>query len=332
MNANKTLSIIVTITAVIILVVAGGIRLKSVSSANQNNCTEEALMCPDGTSVVRSGLSCEFAACPAQDFYIGTLSTSIDGDLSLSMQSLLPDAKEPYLIPLRFADARGVDAYVNRPIAVRGQFVVGNIFMVETYGNPPNEVVVGTPSTNTTVVQTPTYTLGRGDVAVSVGQSKSIDGLVVELESIIGDSRCPVGVQCIQAGWVDASVSLSTTGETSKTVNIRYAANTIPVKFGNYSVSIADVTPANISGKAISIAEYTVIFHVEKAPVVTAGAEGVKCTESGGLWNATHKECGGIDANKCSAIGGIFNECGSACRHNPNAEMCTLQCVQYCQM
>lgn len=55
------------------------------------------------------------------------------------------------------------------------------------------------------------------------------------------------------------------------------------------------------------------------------------CVNAGGL-NALHGECLGIDAKTCQEIGGTFNECASACRHEPNAEVCTMQCVQVCEI
>ena len=55
-----------------------------------------------------------------------------------------------------------------------------------------------------------------------------------------------------------------------------------------------------------------------------------KCVNSGGTWSKEYKECAGVDSDVCSAIGGTFNECASACRHNPKAEACIMMCVQIC--
>jgi hypothetical protein len=55
------------------------------------------------------------------------------------------------------------------------------------------------------------------------------------------------------------------------------------------------------------------------------------CTEQNGKWIEEYSECeGGGDATWCQTYGGTFNECASACRHNPDAEICTLQCVLVC--
>ncbi len=55
------------------------------------------------------------------------------------------------------------------------------------------------------------------------------------------------------------------------------------------------------------------------------------CTESGGIYDLSYDECLGVDGAMCSSIGGTWNECASACRNNPEATICTMQCVQICE-
>jgi zinc and cadmium transporter len=43
------------------------------------------------------------------------------------------------------------------------------------------------------------------------------------------------------------------------------------------------------------------------------------------------RECEGIWENICKQIWGKFNSCASACRNNPEAKICTMQCVQVCK-
>ena len=57
---------------------------------------------------------------------------------------------------------------------------------------------------------------------------------------------------------------------------------------------------------------------------------GEKCQELGGKWLEEFSECEGISEQVCEELGGNFNQCASACRNDPNAEMCTMQCVQVC--
>lgn len=55
------------------------------------------------------------------------------------------------------------------------------------------------------------------------------------------------------------------------------------------------------------------------------------CVEKGGEWLEDYRECEGISEQACTELGGTFNECASACRHDPEAEFCTLQCVAVCE-
>ncbi len=56
------------------------------------------------------------------------------------------------------------------------------------------------------------------------------------------------------------------------------------------------------------------------------------CEDAGGDWLAEHNECEDVAADWCEARDGNYNRCASACRHDPNADMCTTQCVQVCSV
>lgn len=57
-----------------------------------------------------------------------------------------------------------------------------------------------------------------------------------------------------------------------------------------------------------------------------------ECESKGGEWFSGSNVCeiNSLSQEQCLAEGGEFNECASACRHNPEAEMCTMQCVLTC--
>lgn len=55
------------------------------------------------------------------------------------------------------------------------------------------------------------------------------------------------------------------------------------------------------------------------------------CHENNGTWLSEYNECVGISETACQDMGGQFNSCASACRHDPDAEICTMQCVLVCQ-
>jgi len=57
-----------------------------------------------------------------------------------------------------------------------------------------------------------------------------------------------------------------------------------------------------------------------------------RCEAAGGKWLADYNECEGASSGWCSANGGSFDECASACRHNSNpGAPCILLCVPICQ-
>jgi hypothetical protein len=54
------------------------------------------------------------------------------------------------------------------------------------------------------------------------------------------------------------------------------------------------------------------------------------CADLGGTWLSDYEECEGMSQADCTNLDGTFDECASACRHNPDVQICTLQCVQVC--
>jgi|GEM_PF-1950314 len=55
-----------------------------------------------------------------------------------------------------------------------------------------------------------------------------------------------------------------------------------------------------------------------------------ECRGLGGVWLEEFRECENIFPAWCTQFQGLFRECESACRHNPEAEVCTQQCVPVC--
>jgi|SRR5271163_1495230 len=55
------------------------------------------------------------------------------------------------------------------------------------------------------------------------------------------------------------------------------------------------------------------------------------CKKNGGHWLDQYWECEYAPQQWCTATGGRFDECASACRHSPDpATPCTMQCVPIC--
>ncbi|MGI9415374.1 MAG: hypothetical protein ACR2PM_16990 [Hyphomicrobiales bacterium] len=68
----------------------------------------------------------------------------------------------------------------------------------------------------------------------------------------------------------------------------------------------------------------------EPGGTAAASARSSQCTARGGTWLDAQGECEWIDQAACSAMGGQFNGCASACRHQPEAVVCVQVCVPVC--
>jgi hypothetical protein len=51
-----------------------------------------------------------------------------------------------------------------------------------------------------------------------------------------------------------------------------------------------------------------------------------------GQWISEYKECEGITKDSCSLMGGVFNECASACRHESQPKICIMVCIPVCDL
>lgn len=66
--------------------------------------------------------------------------------------------------------------------------------------------------------------------------------------------------------------------------------------------------------------------------ILDATNKKVSCESNGGVWYSDNNTCeiNSLSETSCIAKGGEFNSCASACRHDPKAEICTMQCVLTC--
>jgi len=93
-----------------------------------------------------------------------------------------------------------------------------------------------------------------------LGGSPTGLNVTVNPREIISDSRCPVGVQCIWAGTVEVRAAVSTQvahGEHVFTLGE-------PRTFGNFSVTLVNVTPSPKAGEQIPESSYRFTFEVKK--------------------------------------------------------------------
>lgn len=96
----------------------------------------------------------------------------------------------------------------------------------------------------------------------------------------------------------------------------------------------------NISNKSILFFIMIFLFFISGCTDIDIGKEKQTnsqnnneelCINENGTWIDGANECEGISKQACEKIGGTFNPCASACRNDPDAEFCTMQCVMVCQ-
>lgn len=75
---------------------------------------------------------------------------------------------------------------------------------------------------------------------------------------------------------------------------------------------------------------FAVYIHIQNHRIHVMPSIGEICEMLDGKWSEEFYECEGIPAEWCELQGGNFDECASACRHEPEAEVCTMQCVPVC--
>lgn len=236
MNTRTIVTLI--ILSIVAILLGGMVRMRD---AQVSVCTQEALMCPDGTSVGRSGPQCAFATCTTTtSSYEGKL-TQQDGVFTLVVAAPSQSTQEvTYALPLELKVSNVVGQLVGQQVRVTGSFVSGNTFMVDSL-----EEVSGSSATT---------------VEVGIKETKYLGGVRITLNKIVQDNRCPVDVQCIEAGAITANVTLKSDTDT-ETFNM--PSDEVPHAFDSFKVSIVNVKPSRVAVAAPTPNSYKVTFKVE---------------------------------------------------------------------
>ena len=236
------------ILAVLIAILGGTIYWYSPAARQKGSeqvfCTMEALLCPDGSGVGRQPPKCKFSACPNIDSITGELQKDANG-----YKLMLPSPVEgvssiTYTMPLLTDSASRYDSFVNKRVTVRGTFTEGNTLKVA-------DITEASAAEGGSIAEMGT---------LSVGETKLISGVKITVNKIVGDSRCPAGVQCIQAGYVTANVTLASDTD-KETVDMN--SNAAPKAFDSFAVSIVDVAPQKAASREISLSDYRFTFRVD---------------------------------------------------------------------
>lgn len=108
------------------------------------------------------------------------------------------------------------------------------------------------------------FTLDQGTTACLTGA----ETFTIRFDSISGDSRCPVGVQCIWAGRVDGVFTLQSGKNTRSTVTLSSGdfgqGGTAEARVNGYTVKLDGVSPAKEEGKPIAQKDYKASLTVSK--------------------------------------------------------------------
>lgn len=98
------------------------------------------------------------------------------------------------------------------------------------------------------------------EVALAPDVTAEVSGLSIRFNSLVQDNRCPVDVQCIEAGAVTVNVTLEYEGK-SETRNL--PSDEVPHEFMGNKISIIAVSPEARSTVSIKPNQYKVTFKVE---------------------------------------------------------------------
>lgn len=239
-NYNK-----IIVTIVVLLILGGGLYTYRLSKSNGSSdeevfCTMEALQCPDGSYVGRSGPKCEFLKCPAQTSFIGTLRQTQEGfDLIMASPENNSGMEVSYVMPISLKVSNVVGELVGKKVEVFGSFIEGNKLNVDRLEElKESDPVVGN---------------------VSVGKTIYINGVKITLNKIIQDSRCPIDVVCVWAGNVTANVTLQSNTD-KETIDIY--SDKGAVAFDSYQISLEKISPSSKADTEIKPENYILTFKV----------------------------------------------------------------------
>ena len=97
-------------------------------------CTEEALLCPDGSYVARSGARCQFESCPNMGWIEGALNQD-KGNFYLIIDSPEKWREVSYYLPLKLKSNDLLSQIIDKNVQVVGTFESGNTLFVNYMEN-----------------------------------------------------------------------------------------------------------------------------------------------------------------------------------------------------
>ncbi len=104
------------------------------------------------------------------------------------------------------------------------------------------------------------------EFALKVGQSALIrpGGMKITFESVLEDSRCPEGVNCIWAGNARITVGLSGAGGRPTPLELNTDVEPRQQSYLDYEVKLMGLSPRPKEGRSVDKNSYTVTLLVKK--------------------------------------------------------------------
>lgn len=150
-----------------------------------------------------------------------------------------------------------------KPIIV-SLFLIIILLAIYIFFGPVDTAVVSDVSTTTpSETETPDRVRAPEEITLRVGQTGVAAGLTVTFNELTNDYRCPVDVNCIQAGAVVANITLN---DGAEQITFNKPSDEVPTWWRGYEMSIVSITPEARSSIVIEQSAYQVTFLVAPNP------------------------------------------------------------------
>jgi hypothetical protein len=118
-----------------------------------------------------------------------------------------------------------------------------------------------------TIIGTATMAMAQDPQKVTIryGHQKHAGGtgLTLKFVSVVEDSRCPVGVDCIWAGNARIQVFASNS-QGSKMLTMNTGAGPLGDQYGGYAIRLVSLTPQPPQHGKIKTEKYTAVFAISR--------------------------------------------------------------------
>jgi hypothetical protein len=106
-----------------------------------------------------------------------------------------------------------------------------------------------------------------GEVKLRVAQEKMAPGTTIKVKflSVIEDSRCPEGVNCIWAGVAKIKIQLRKNGKPAKEFELNTNQMDKSITFEGHTIKLAALAPYPKSGSTTNTATYSATLTITKA-------------------------------------------------------------------